>query len=108
MLDYMRGDLIIINTLLLSISFGNEPCLVLLISFLTKYSFATSCLGILWKIHQLSYLISLQRLHLLFHGHNLLVTIIYLDRLPVTVRISASVTNARHDHLPSHTLLMAL
>ena len=50
MLDYRREDLIIVNALILSISFGNQSCLVLLIVLLAKDTSPTYCLGILWKI----------------------------------------------------------
>jgi len=86
MLDYKREDLIVVNTLPLSISLATNITLYCLLSFLRKS--ATYCLGVFWKIYQHSYLISIQRLHLLFHGCNPLVTIICLDRLHATVRHS--------------------
>jgi len=80
------------------------PCT--LIIFLAEEPFATYYLEILWKILHLSCLISLQRLHLLFHGCNLLITIICLDRLPVTLWSSASITNAKETWSSSHSYLL--
>jgi len=72
-----------------------------------KGSSTTYCLGVLWKIYQFSYFISIQRLHLLFHGCNPLAIVICLSYLLVTTRIICFITIANDTWSFSHPYLIS-
>ena len=73
MFNNWRKYLIIINSLLLSVAFSYQSCLVadiILLGksfFLCKYPFASNCLLSFWQLCQLSCVVLLKGLHLFIH-----------------------------------------